>query len=174
VERASGSLIGRVTALRPPSHMGFFGDLVGGHVAKISGDGLMALFGYPTAHENDVERAARAALSIQLALAEVNRKNAGSGKPPLNARVGIETGPLVVDPVGEIYGDAANVASRLQALAEPGMVVITAQVQRQIVGLWSPRLKSCEAPRHFRLRCAVPLTVPGKRRLPHCWRGELF
>ena len=47
---------------------------MGGHVAKKLGDGLMALFGYPVAHENDAERAARAALSIQRALAEVNRK----------------------------------------------------------------------------------------------------
>ena len=49
---------------------------MGGHVAKKLGDGLMALFGYPVAQENDAERAARAALSIQRALAEVNRKNA--------------------------------------------------------------------------------------------------
>ena len=95
---------------------------MGGHVAKKLGDGLMALFGYPVAQENDAERAARAALSIQLALAEVNRKNAGSGKPALNARIGIETGPVVVDAAGEIYGDAPNIAARVQALAEPGTV----------------------------------------------------
>ena len=96
---------------------------MGGHVAKKLGDGLMALFGYPAAQENDAERAARAALLIQLTLAEVNRKNAGSGKPPLTARIGIETGPVVVDAAGEIYGDAPNVAARVQALAEPGMVL---------------------------------------------------
>ena len=109
---------------------------MGGHVAKKLGDGLMALFGYPVAQENDAERAARAALSIQRALAEVNRKNTGSGKPALNARIGIETGPVVVDAAGEIYGDAPNTAARVQALAEPGTVVVTAQVQRQIVGLF--------------------------------------
>src|SRR5215472_14393031 len=49
---------------------------MGGHVAKKLGDGLMALFGYPLAHENDAERAARTALSIQRALADLNRKNA--------------------------------------------------------------------------------------------------
>jgi class 3 adenylate cyclase len=64
---------------------------MGGHVAKKLGDGIMALFGYPVAQENDAERAARAALSIQRALAEVNRKNAGAAKPALNARIGIET-----------------------------------------------------------------------------------
>ncbi len=109
---------------------------MGGHVAKKLGDGLMALFGYPVAQENDAERAARAALSIQRALAEVNRKNAGTGKPALSARIGIETGPVVVDAAGEIYGDAPNAASRVQALAEPGTVMVTARVQRQIAGLF--------------------------------------
>jgi class 3 adenylate cyclase/predicted ATPase len=109
---------------------------MGGHVAKKLGDGLMALFGYPVAQENDAERAARGALSIQRALAEVNRKNAGSGKPALNVRIGIETGPVVVDAAGEIYGDAPNTAARVQALAEPGTVVVTARVQRQIAGLF--------------------------------------
>ena len=109
---------------------------MGGHVAKKLGDGLMALFGYPVAQENDAERAARAALSIQRALAEVNRKNAGTGKPALNARIGIETGPVVVDAAGEIYGDAPNTAARVQALAEPGTVWVTAGVQRQVAGLF--------------------------------------
>jgi class 3 adenylate cyclase len=109
---------------------------MGGHVAKKLGDGLMALFGYPVAQENDAERAARAALSIQRALAEVNRKNAAAGKPALNARIGIEIGPVVIDAAGEIYGDAPNVAARVQALAEPGTVVVTEHVQRQIVGLF--------------------------------------
>ena len=109
---------------------------MGGHVAKKLGDGLMALFGYPMAQENDAERAARAALSIQRALADVNRKNADACKPALNARIGIETGPVVVDAAGEIYGDAPNIAARVQALAEPGAVVVTARVQRQIVGLF--------------------------------------
>jgi hypothetical protein len=53
----------------------------GGHVAKKLGDGLMALFGYPLAHENDAERAARAALSVHRALAELDRKNAGTLDP---------------------------------------------------------------------------------------------
>ena len=65
---------------------------MGGKVAKKLGDGLMALFGYPVGQENDAERAVRAALSIQRALAELNRKNAGSGKPVLAARIAIELG----------------------------------------------------------------------------------
>jgi len=109
---------------------------MGGHVAKKLGDGLMALFGYPVAQENDSERAVRAALAIQRALAELNRKNAGSGKPVLNARIGLETGAVVVDAGGEIFGDAPNVAARVQALAEPGAVLVTARVQRQTAGLF--------------------------------------
>src|SRR5215475_10391145 len=108
---------------------------MGGHVAKKLGDGLMALFGYPRAHENDAERAARAALSIQRALADLNRKNADAGKPELIARIGLETGPAVVDGAGEIYGDVTNIAARVQAQAEPGAVLITARVQRQVAGL---------------------------------------
>ena len=109
---------------------------MGGHVAKKLGDGLMCLFGYPLAHENDAERAARAALSIQRALAELNRKNAGTGKPELVARIGLESGPAVLDAAGEIYGDVANIAARVQALAEPGAVLVTARVQRQVAGLF--------------------------------------
>jgi len=55
---------------------------MGGHVAKKLGDELMALFGYPVAQENDTERAARAALAIQAALAEINRKNAAAQQTP--------------------------------------------------------------------------------------------
>ena len=109
---------------------------MGGHVAKKLGDGLMSLFGYPVAHENDVERAVRAALSIQRALAELNRKNESTGKPVLTARIGLETGPAVVDAAGEIYGDVANVAARVQAMADSGAVLVTARVQRQVAGLF--------------------------------------
>jgi class 3 adenylate cyclase len=78
---------------------------MGGKVAKKLGDGLMALFGYPVAQENDAERAVREALSIQRALAGLNRENEGAGKPGLVARVAIDTGPVVVDATGEIFGD---------------------------------------------------------------------
>jgi class 3 adenylate cyclase len=109
---------------------------MGGRVAKKLGDGLMVLFGYPVAQENDAERAVRAALSIQRALAELNRKNEGVGKPALAARIAIDTGPAVLDGTGEIFGDVANVAARAQALADPGAVMVTARVQRQVAGLF--------------------------------------
>jgi class 3 adenylate cyclase len=109
---------------------------MGGKVAKKLGDGLMALFGYPVAQENDAERAVRAGLAIQRALAELNRKNEDTGKPALAARIAVDLGPVVVDAAGEIFGDVPNVAARAQALAEPGSVVITARVQRQVAGLF--------------------------------------
>ena len=60
---------------------------LGGHVLKRLGDGLMALFGYPQAQENDAERAVRAALAIQRALAELNARNAGRNAPELSAEI---------------------------------------------------------------------------------------
>jgi len=109
---------------------------MGGKVAKKLGDGLMALFGYPVAQENDAERAVRAGLAIQRSLTELNRKNEGTGKPALAARAAIDVGPVVVDATGEIFGDVPNVAARAQALAEPNTVVVTARVQRQVAGLF--------------------------------------
>ena len=109
---------------------------MGGRVAKKLGDGLMALFGHPIAQENDCERAVRAALAIQRTLAELNLKNAGSGRPNLVARIGVDCGAVVVDAAGEIFGDAPSIAARVQALAEPGAVLVTARVQRQTAGLF--------------------------------------
>ena len=108
----------------------------GGHVLKKLGDGLMALFGYPQAQENDAERAVRAALAIQRALADLNARNVRSGAPELSARIGIECGSVVVDAAGEVFGEAPNVAARVQAAAEPGTVLVTASVQRQTAGLF--------------------------------------
>jgi class 3 adenylate cyclase/predicted ATPase len=109
---------------------------LGGHVLKKLGDGLMALFGYPHAQENDAERSVRAALTLQRALAELNARNARLGTPELSARIGIECGSVVVDASGEVFGEAPNVAARVQAAAEPGTVLVTASVLRQAPGLF--------------------------------------
>ena len=66
----------------------------------------------------------------------MNRKNEGIGKPVLTARIALESGPAVLNSAGEIYGDVANTAARVQALAEPGAVLVTARVQRQVAGLF--------------------------------------
>jgi class 3 adenylate cyclase len=108
----------------------------GGHVLKKLGDGLMALFGYPKAQENDAERAVRAGLAIHHALGELNERNAARGAPELAARIGLESGLVVVDATGEVFGEAPNVAARVQAAAEPGSVLVTGSVQRQVAGLF--------------------------------------
>jgi class 3 adenylate cyclase/predicted ATPase len=118
---------------------------VGGHVLKRLGDGLMALFGYPHAQENDAERAVRAALAIQRALNEINAKNAGKGAPQLSARIGLEAGPVVVEGTGEVFGEAPNIAARVQGVAEPGTVLVTANVQRQTAGLFVAEDKGAHA-----------------------------
>ena len=108
----------------------------GGHVLKKLGDGLMALFGYPVAQENDAERAARAGLAILRALDDLNAKSVARGFPALAVRVGLESGSVVVDATGEVFGDAPNVAARVQTAAEPGTLFITEAVQRQVAGLF--------------------------------------
>jgi class 3 adenylate cyclase len=109
---------------------------LGGHVLKKLGDGLMALFGYPQAQENDGERAVRAALAIQRALADLNARNAAIGALELSARIGLDSGRVVVDSTGEVYGEAPNVAARVQSAAAPGEIWITRGVHRQIAGLF--------------------------------------
>jgi class 3 adenylate cyclase/predicted ATPase len=108
----------------------------GGHVLKKLDDGLVALFGYPQAQKNDAERAVRAALAIQRGLGELNAMNTASGAPELAARIGLECGPVVVDATGEVVGEAAKTAMGVQTEAEPGSVLITMNVQRQVSGLF--------------------------------------
>ena len=125
---------------------------LGGHVLKRLGDGLMALFGYPQAQENDAERAVLAALRIQRALADLNARNAQTGAPELAVRIGLESGPVVIDAAGEVFGEAPNIAARVQAAADPGSVLVTSTVQRQVAGLFLVedkgvhRLKGVPAP----------------------------
>jgi class 3 adenylate cyclase len=128
---------------------------LGGHVLKKLGDGLMALFGYPQAQENDAERAVRAALAIQLALAELNAKNETKGAPELAARIGLDSGPVIVDATGEVFGDAPNVAARVQGLAVPGSVLVTMNVQRQVAGLFVAEDKGA----HELRGVAAPVTL---------------
>ena len=109
---------------------------LGGHVLKKLGDGLMALFGYPHAQENDAERAVRAALAIQRALADLNARNAARARRSFPRASASSPGSVVVDATGEVFGDAPNVAARVQAAAEPGTVLVTASVQRQTAGLF--------------------------------------
>ena len=106
-----------------------------GFLAKYLGDGVLAYFGYPVAHEDDAERAVRAGLEVTRRVAALS----GPGSP-LNARVGIATGLVVVGEIsrGEanaVVGETPNLAARLQAEAPPGGVVI-APATRRLTGDW--------------------------------------
>ena len=111
-----------------------------GVVAKFMGDGVLAYFGFPRAHEDDAERAVRAGLAIVDA---VGRLRSPDGAP-LGVRVGIATGLVVVgDLIGSgpaqehaVVGETPNLAARLQALAEPGAVVIAPVTHRLVGGLF--------------------------------------
>jgi predicted ATPase/class 3 adenylate cyclase len=115
----------------------------GGFVAKYMGDGVLAYFGYPQAHEHDAERAVLAGL----ALVEAVPKLTTVASTALQVRIGIATGLVVVgDLVGSgeaqergIVGDTPNLAARLQALAGPSMVVIADSTRRLVGNLFELR-----------------------------------
>src|SRR5712675_1210842 len=108
-----------------------------GHVAKYLGDGVMAYFGWPAAHDNDAERAARAGLALLDAIAKLNEH---PGHAKLSARVGIDSGLVVIDKgpgnEAEVFGEVPNVASRVQETATPGTVAITGATHRLVSGLF--------------------------------------
>ena len=111
-----------------------------GHVAKFMGDGIVAYFGWPRAHEDEAERAVRAALRILDAVGRI----ATPSREALAARLGIATGVVVVgDLIGEgaaqeeaVIGDTPNLAARLQSLADPNEVIISEGTRRLLGGLF--------------------------------------
>ncbi len=127
-----------------------------GHVAKYMGDGVLAYFGFPVAHEDEAERAVRAGLAIIDAMHGRQAPNAEA----LTARIGIATGLVVVgDLIGvgaaqeqAVVGDTPNLAARLQGLAAPGQVVLSASTRRllgsqfELADLGTPVLKGIAEP----------------------------
>src|SRR5215472_9282049 len=111
-----------------------------GFVAKFMGDGVLAYFGYPRAHEDDAERAVRSGLEIEAAVRRLETR----GTERLAVRIGIATGLVVVgDLVGEgsaqeqaVVGETPNLAARLHALAEPGQIVLAGATRRLIGDLF--------------------------------------
>jgi class 3 adenylate cyclase/tetratricopeptide (TPR) repeat protein len=103
-----------------------------GTINQYTGDGVMALFGAPIAHEDSPRRAAHAALAIQRALRGYDRELQGQGGLHLQMRIGLHTGPVVVGKIGDdlrmdytAVGDTTNLAARLQQTARPGSVVVS-------------------------------------------------
>lgn len=111
-----------------------------GHIAQYLGDGVLAYFGYPVAHEDDARRAVRAALEILDGLTRTGRVARGV---TLQARVGVHTGPVVVGEVGGgggarrenlALGKTPNLAARVQGLAAPGTVAVSDDTFRLVRG----------------------------------------
>ncbi|HUH86322.1 MAG TPA: adenylate/guanylate cyclase domain-containing protein [Stellaceae bacterium] len=132
----------------------------GGFVAEYMGDGVLAYFGYPQAHEDDVERAVRAGLALVDAVAALDPA-AGEA---LRVRIGIATGLVVVgDLVGAgahelaAIGETPNLAARLQALAEPEQVIIDGNTRRLLGSL-------------FEFRALGPVAVSGFREKLPVWQ----
>src|SRR4029453_4920083 len=134
-------------------------ECFGGHIAQYLGDGLLVYFGYPLAHEDDTQRAVRAGLAMLGAR--------GPPAPPLEQqhgvrlaiRVGIHTGPVVVGEMGAgsrreqlALGETPNIAARLESLAAPNTVVISAALHHLVQGyfvcddLGTPTLKGVDTP----------------------------
>jgi class 3 adenylate cyclase len=110
----------------------------GGYVAQYQGDGVMAYFGWPEAHDNNAERAAHAGLSIVQAVSKLDQR---ATHPKLSARVGIDTGAVVVGASAgknaDVFGEVPNIAARVQAAAAPGTVLITTNTHRLLSGLFT-------------------------------------
>jgi class 3 adenylate cyclase len=108
-------------------------------IAQYLGDGLLVYFGYPAAHEDDAARAIRAGLEIVTALDQARSQF----PQPVQVRIGIHTGPVVVGQMGGgsrheqlALGETPNIAARVQGQAQPDEVVVSAATQRLVAGLF--------------------------------------
>ena len=127
----------------------------GGHVDKVIGDELMAVFGAPTSHEDDPQRAVRAALALGPALSALD--------PSLRLRVGVNTGEVLAGAVGPslgytVTGDVVNTAHRLAAEARPGEVLVGERTRQATIGV------------PYRLR--GDLDLKGKADLVRAWVAD--
>jgi class 3 adenylate cyclase/tetratricopeptide (TPR) repeat protein len=114
-----------------------------GTINQYTGDGVMALFGAPIAHEDAPRRAVHAALAIQRALRDYSRELEGAGGPAIRMRIGLNTGPVVVGRIGDdlrmdytAVGDTTNLAARMQQNARPGSVLVTEATHKAVAGFF--------------------------------------
>ncbi|MBI3302537.1 MAG: AAA family ATPase, partial [Deltaproteobacteria bacterium] len=119
-----------------------------GYIAQYLGDGLLVYFGYPVAHEDDAQRAVRAGLEIVSVLQQRNTQVqpvvGATHASPLQVRIGIHTGLVVVGEIGAgarreqlALGETPNIAARVQSIAEPDTVVLSATTHRLVQGLFT-------------------------------------
>lgn len=147
-----------------------------GTIAQLQGDAMVAFFGAPVAHEDDPDRAVRAALEMVAAVDEFARQLKVTHGIEFRIRAGINSGPVVVGTVGTdlryeytALGDAMNVAARMQAAAEPGSVLITASTHRFVTDAFETEdigeieVKGKMEPVHA-YRVLAAKAVPGRRR----------
>ncbi|MFD0917302.1 adenylate/guanylate cyclase domain-containing protein [Pseudahrensia aquimaris] len=107
----------------------------GGHVLRVMGDGVLALFGYPVAHEDDAERAVLAAIGCRTACSATPIRTESGEAIEIEVRIGLHTGLVVVgsfDPMQgvDIVGAAPNVAQRMQSAAAPGEILISPETRK--------------------------------------------
>jgi class 3 adenylate cyclase/tetratricopeptide (TPR) repeat protein len=132
-----------------------------GYVDKFIGDAIMAVFGAPVAHTDDPERAVRAALAMQEALAQLNEVAKAEFGVELALRVGVNTGEALAGHVGDAYtvlGDAVNVAARLQAAADVGSVLVGERTHQASAGA-------------IDYRAHAPLDLKGKSEQVAAWEA---
>ncbi len=110
-----------------------------GTINQFTGDGVMALFGAPVAHEDHASRACHAALSIQKALGGYGEKVARDYGTEFKMRIGLNSGPVIVGAIGDdlrmdytAVGDTTNLSSRIESLARPGTVLLSKHTQRLV------------------------------------------
>src|SRR5215471_11641842 len=133
-----------------------------GHIAQFLGDGLLVYFGYPQAHEDDAQRAVRAGLGILDAMGDLRARLKQAKGIQLAVRIGMHTGLVVVGAMGGqgrqeqlALGEVPNIASRIQGLAEPNTIAISAATYRLVQGFFD-----CQAWGEHTLRgVSQPLNV---------------
>jgi class 3 adenylate cyclase/tetratricopeptide (TPR) repeat protein len=117
-----------------------------GTVTQFRGDGIMAIFGAPIAHEDSARRAIAAALAMRDVLSEYEERLQAEGKPSFAYRIGLNTGPVIVGTIGTDFsmdytaiGDTVNLAARMEQWARPNSIYITRNTQRLVAGYFELR-----------------------------------
>lgn len=159
-----------------------------GTLDKFIGDGMMCLFGAPVMHLDDPERAVRTAVAMQQTIARISARRGTTGESELRLGIGIHTGPVVVGNIGSerrleysVIGDTVNLASRVQAAAQGGEILVTQAVWELVkdvvecVDVGTRQVKGRDEPVHLHrvlgVRLRSDVRVPEQR--PHLRAGPV-